>query len=74
MGFPTRNGTCDFLAAAGEHLREHHTSLFHNAKLNKHFNHGLFHGCDFDNTHRTAMTELDALFASLQLRAFAGTL
>ncbi|WP_332752318.1 class I SAM-dependent DNA methyltransferase [Hydrogenophaga sp.] len=44
------SGTCGFLVAAGEYLRKHHTSLFHNAKLNKHFNHGMFHGYDFDNT------------------------
>ncbi len=44
------SGTCGFLVAAGEHLREHHASLFHDPKLNSHFNHGMFHGYDFDNT------------------------
>ena len=44
------SGTCGFLVAAGEYLREHHASLFHDPKLNKHFNQGMFHGYDFDNT------------------------
>ena len=44
------SGTCGFLVAAGEHLREQHASLFHDPKLNQHFNHGMFHGYDFDNT------------------------
>ena len=44
------SGTCGFLVAAGEYLRDNHSELFHDAKLNKHFNHGMFHGYDFDNT------------------------
>ena len=44
------SGTCGFLVAAGEYLRQQHASLFHDAKLNKHFNHAMFHGYDFDNT------------------------
>ena len=44
------SGTCGFLVAAGEHLREQHASLFHDPALNQHFNHGMFHGYDFDNT------------------------
>jgi type I restriction enzyme M protein len=44
------SGTCGYLVAAGEYLRENHEALFHDAKLNKHFNHGMFHGYDFDNT------------------------
>ncbi|MDP3373799.1 MAG: class I SAM-dependent DNA methyltransferase [Hydrogenophaga sp.] len=44
------SGTCGFLVAAGEHLRTHHASLFHDPALNQHFNHGMFHGYDFDNT------------------------
>jgi type I restriction enzyme M protein len=44
------SGTCGFLVAAGEHLREQHPNLFHDARLNNHFNHGMFHGYDFDNT------------------------
>jgi type I restriction enzyme M protein len=42
--------TCGFLVAAGEYLRDNHSELFHDAKLNKHFNHAMFHGYDFDNT------------------------
>ena len=44
------SGTCGFLVAAGEYLREHHPQLFHDAKLREHFHHGMFHGFDFDNT------------------------
>ena len=44
------SGTCGFLVAAGEYLREAHPALFHDAKQNQHFNHGMFHGYDFDNT------------------------
>jgi type I restriction enzyme M protein len=44
------SGTCGFLAAAGEYLCQEHPTLFHDAKLNKHFNHAMFHGYDFDNT------------------------
>jgi type I restriction enzyme M protein len=44
------SGTCGYLVAAGEYLRSHHAGLFHDARLNKHFHHGMFHGYDFDNT------------------------
>ena len=44
------SGTCGFLVAAGEYLREHHPEIFRDAKLRKHFHYGLFHGFDFDNT------------------------
>ncbi len=44
------SGTCGFLVAAGEYLRENHASLLHDTKLNRHFHHGMFHGFDFDNT------------------------
>jgi type I restriction enzyme M protein len=43
-------GTAGFLVAAGEHLRERHPKLLHDATLNEHFHHRLFHGFDFDNT------------------------
>ncbi|MBI3769702.1 MAG: SAM-dependent DNA methyltransferase [Deltaproteobacteria bacterium] len=43
-------GTCGFLVAAGEHLRERHPNLLHDAKLRKHFHEKMFHGYDFDNT------------------------
>lgn len=43
-------GTCGFLVAAGEYLREHYPALFHDAALRAHFNHGLFHGTDFDSS------------------------
>jgi type I restriction enzyme M protein len=43
-------GTAGFLVAAGEHLRERHPNILHNAKLREHFHHRMFHGFDFDNT------------------------
>ena len=46
------SGTCGFLVAAGEYLREHHSEIFRDARLREHFHHGLFHGFDFDNTMR----------------------
>lgn len=43
-------GTAGFLVAAGEYLRDHYPKLLYDAKLRKHFHHGLFHGFDFDST------------------------
>src|SRR5690242_5451671 len=43
-------GTCGFLVTVGEHLRERHPKLLHDAKLRKHFHEKMFHGFDFDNT------------------------
>lgn len=43
-------GTCGFLVAAGEHLRERHPEILRDAKSREHFHHGMFHGFDFDNT------------------------
>lgn len=44
------SGTCGFLVAAGEYLREKHPALFNDAAAREHFHHGMFHGYDFDNT------------------------
>jgi type I restriction enzyme M protein len=44
------SGTCGFLVAAGEYLREQHPQLFRDAAARAHFHHGMFHGYDFDNT------------------------
>jgi len=44
------SGTCGFLVAAGEYLREKHAGLFNDATAREHFHHGMFHGYDFDNT------------------------
>ena len=44
------SGTCGFLVAAGEYLREHHPQILRDAKLKAHFHHRAFHGFDFDNT------------------------
>ena len=43
-------GTCGFLVAIGEYLRQRHPETFSDPKLREHFHHGLFHGFDFDNT------------------------
>jgi len=43
-------GTCGFLVAVGEYLRQHHPEIFSDSKLREHFHHKLFHGFDFDNT------------------------
>jgi type I restriction enzyme M protein len=44
------SGTCGFLVAAGEYLREYHKGLFRDTALNRHFHGGMFHGYDFDQT------------------------
>ena len=44
------SGTCGFLVAAGEYLREKHPAIFKSAKSREHFHHGMFNGYDFDNT------------------------
>jgi len=43
-------GTCGFLVATGEYLREHHPEIFSDTTLREHFHRELFHGFDFDNT------------------------
>lgn len=44
------SGTCGFLVAAGEYLRENRGELFADARAREHFHHHMFHGYDFDNT------------------------
>ena len=44
------SGTCGFLVAAGEYLRENHPELLRDAQAREHFHHGMFNGYDFDNT------------------------
>ncbi|MGO6667024.1 type I restriction-modification system subunit M [Rhizobium ruizarguesonis] len=44
------SGTCGFLVAAGEYLREHNSKLFMDTSMNKHFHNTMFHGYDFDQT------------------------
>jgi len=44
------SGTCGFLVAAGEYLRQHHPQIFRDPKLKRHFHERAFHGYDFDNT------------------------
>jgi type I restriction enzyme M protein len=43
-------GTCGFLVASGEYLREHYPEILHDEALRKHFNEGMFHGVDFDSS------------------------
>jgi type I restriction enzyme M protein len=43
-------GTCGFLVAAGEYLREHHPETLQDDALRDHFHTSMFHGFDFDNT------------------------
>lgn len=43
-------GTCGFLVAAGEYLRQNHPKLFHEKASRDHFNEEMFHGFDFDGT------------------------
>lgn len=44
-------GTCGFLVAANEYLRDHHSdTIFKTAKSRRRFNEDTFHGYDFDST------------------------
>lgn len=43
-------GTCGFLVAAGDYLREHSPEIFRDEKLKQHFHAQAFHGFDFDPT------------------------
>jgi len=43
-------GTCGFLVAAGEYVRDHHPEALRVTKLSKHFHEEMFNGFDFDNT------------------------
>jgi type I restriction enzyme M protein len=43
-------GTCGFLVASGEYLRENHPKLLHDRASRDHFNEEMFHGFDFDGT------------------------
>ncbi|WHA42967.1 type I restriction-modification system subunit M [Agrobacterium larrymoorei] len=44
------SGTCGFLVAAGEYLRDNHPKLFQDKAGREHFHNGMFHGYDFDQT------------------------
>ena len=43
-------GTCGFLVAAGEYLRQTYPALFRDEKARQHFHNAMFHGFDFDPT------------------------
>jgi type I restriction enzyme M protein len=44
------SGSCGFLVAAGEYLRDNHPEIFRDEKKRKHFHERMFHGFDFDPT------------------------
>lgn len=44
------SGTCGFLVAAGEYIRDNHPGVFNNPAQSKHFHGAMFSGYDFDNT------------------------
>ncbi len=44
------SGTCGFLVAAGEYLREKNPEILRDDVSREHFHHAMFHGYDFDNT------------------------
>ncbi|MDM8543359.1 class I SAM-dependent DNA methyltransferase [Desulfococcaceae bacterium HSG9] len=43
-------GTSGFLVSSGEYLQEHHSDLFTDAKLRRHYNQTMFYGYDMDRT------------------------
>lgn len=43
-------GTCGFLVAAGEYLRDHHPEMLRKKESRDHFHNDMFHGFDFDAT------------------------
>lgn len=43
-------GSCGFLVAANEYVRERHPEVLRDPALLQHFHHGMFHGFDFDST------------------------
>lgn len=43
-------GSCGFLVAANEYVRERHPEVLREPALLQHFHHGMFHGFDFDST------------------------
>jgi type I restriction enzyme M protein len=43
-------GTCGFLVAAGEYLRQRHPEIFRDEAKRRHFHSQAFHGFDFDPT------------------------
>lgn len=43
-------GSCGFLVAANEYMRERHPEVLRDPALQQHFHQGMFHGFDFDST------------------------
>jgi type I restriction enzyme M protein len=44
------SGTCGFPVAVAEYIRKQYPEVYSDPQLREHFNHGLFHGFDFDST------------------------
>ena len=44
------SGTCGFLVAAGEYIRDNHPTALTDDAQSRHFHNGMFSGYDFDNT------------------------
>ena len=44
------SGTCGFLVAAGEYIRDNHPTALTDDAQARHFHNGMFSGYDFDNT------------------------
>lgn len=44
------SGTCGYLVAASEYIRDHHPAALRDPKKNAHFHNAMFHGYDFDST------------------------
>lgn len=44
------SGTCGFLVAASEYMREHHADEISSGTAREQYHHDMFHGFDFDNT------------------------
>ncbi|MGH1490177.1 MAG: type I restriction-modification system subunit M [Acidimicrobiales bacterium] len=44
------SGTCGFLVAASEYIRDNHPEALNDPAKSKHFHEAMFHGYDFDNT------------------------
>ncbi len=44
------SGTCGFLVAAAEYIRDEHPEVLTNPTQSNHFHNAMFHGFDFDNT------------------------
>ncbi len=54
-------GTCGFLVAAGEYLRDHHPTMLRDPDQRQHFHNGMFHGFGFAGLSRQMRHERAAI-------------